>query len=146
MNAFYGCRDLIIYVSSNSYAETYAKKNNVPFIPIVENGEVTPAMPKKNTVLNDSSSKCGVKVSSTSTKNPTVTYTKSTNTKAANITIPATVTIDNVTYKVTSVATSAFSGNNKFTKVTIGKNITSIGKNAFKNCTKLKSIVMKSAI
>lgn len=112
----------------------------------MENGEVTPAMPKKNTVLNDSSSKCGVKVSSTSTKNPTVTYTKSTNTKAANITIPATVTIDNVTYKVTSVATSAFSGNNKFTKVTIGKNITSIGKNAFKNCTKLKSIVMKSAI
>jgi len=29
--AFYGCINLIIHTSSGSYAETYAKQNNIPF-------------------------------------------------------------------------------------------------------------------
>lgn len=99
----------------------------------------------KSTVLTDTKNKCQVKVTSSFGNNPTVTYTKSTNTRAGSVTIPATVTIDNVTYKVTSVAASAFSGNKKVTKVTIGGNVTSIGKNAFRNCSKLKNITVKSS-
>ena len=105
-----------------------------------------PTPPAKNTVLTDTKNKCKVKVASASAKNPTVIYTKSTNAKASSITIPATVTINRVTYKVTGVATSAFSGNKKLTKVTIGKNITIIGKNAFKNCSKLKMVRIKSSV
>uniref|UniRef100_UPI000FF48914 leucine-rich repeat protein n=1 Tax=Clostridium sp. OM05-9BH TaxID=2293046 RepID=UPI000FF48914 len=38
----------------------------------------------------------------------------------------------------------AFANNKKLKKVTISKNITSIGKNAFAGCKKLKKITIKS--
>lgn len=60
------------------------------------------------------------------------------------VTVPATVKIKGKTYKVTSIAANAFKGNSKIQKVTLGKNITKIGKNAFSNCKKLKTIVIKS--
>lgn len=60
------------------------------------------------------------------------------------VTVPATVKIKGKTYKVTSIAANAFKGNGKIQKVTLGKNITKIGKNAFSNCKKLKTIVIKS--
>lgn len=108
------------------------------------NPEVKPAA--KNTTLTVTSAKCKVKVTSSSATNPTVAYTKSTNSKATSVTIPATVTVNGVTYKVTSIAASAFANNKKITKVTIGKNVTSIGKNAFKKCTKLKTVTVKSTV
>lgn len=77
-------------------------------------------------------------------KDGTVEYVKSTSKKAKKITIRATVVLNGVTYKVTSIAAKAFKGNKKLTKVTIGKNITKIGKGAFRDCKKLKKIVIKS--
>lgn len=53
---------------------------------------------------------------------PTVTYMKSTDNKAAETTIPATVTVNGIAYKVTGIAANAFANNKKITKVTIGKN------------------------
>ena len=52
------------------------------------------------------------------------------------------VTIDGVTYKVTSIAGNAFKGTKKIKKIVIGSNITSIGKNAFAGCTSLTSITI----
>ena len=58
------------------------------------------------------------------------------------VTIPATIKISGITYKVTSIKADAFKGNKKITKVTIGKNVTEIGKNAFSGCTKLKTVII----
>ena len=101
-------------------------------------------IPKKGTVLTHKSSKGKYVVSSTSKTNPTVTYKQTTNKKAKNITIPATITVKGITYKVTAIADNAFKNNKKVTKVTVGKNITQIGKNAFYGCKNLKNIVVKS--
>ncbi|MCM1159787.1 MAG: chitobiase/beta-hexosaminidase C-terminal domain-containing protein [Roseburia sp.] len=100
----------------------------------------------KNTVLTAASQKCLVKVTSSSITNPTVAYAGSTNSKAATISVPATVTVNGITYKVTSVGTGALANNKKVTKVTIGKNVVSIEKNAFKNCTKLKTVTINSTV
>ena len=58
--------------------------------------------------------------------------------------IPDKVTINGVSYKVTSVADNAFKNNDKIKKVVINKNITSIGKNAFSGCKNLKTITITS--
>ena len=101
---------------------------------------------------------------------PSVTITKlsAKDKKAKKVTIPKTVTVDNVEYQVTSIAAKAFKNSKKLQtvvipdtiteigagsfegcknlkSVTIGKNVTSIGKNAFKNCKNLKKITVKSA-
>jgi len=80
---------------------------------------------------------------STSSKKE-VTYVKPKSSKKSTVTIPDTVKINRLTYKVTSVAASALSRNKKVSKVTVGKNVTFIGKNAFKKCTKLKKVTLKS--
>lgn len=69
-------------------------------------------------------------------------YTEATKSAKGNIIIPETVTIGNTTYVVTSIAKNAFKGNKKIKKVTIGKNIETIGTAAFSNCPNLKSVDM----
>ena len=102
-----------------------------------------PAAPaKKGTTLTVSSKKIKVKVTSSSKKNPTVTITKFTDKKAKKLTIPATVKVNGVTYKVTAIADKAFKGNKKLTTVTIGSNVTKIGKEAFSGCKNLKKITV----
>lgn len=59
------------------------------------------------------------------------------------VVIPDTITVSGKKYTVTSIADKAFAGQ-KITKVTIGKNITKIGKKAFANCKKLKTVVILS--
>ena len=100
---------------------------------------------------------------------PSVTLTKlsAKEKKAKKVTIPKTVTVDNVEYQVTGIKAKAFKNSKKLQSivipdtiteigassfegcknlksVTIGKNVTSIGKNAFKNCKNLKKITVKS--
>ena len=57
--------------------------------------------------------------------------------------IPETVLFQSKTYKVVEIADNACK-NQKIAKVTIPKNVTKIGKNAFNGCTKLKTITIKS--
>ena len=60
------------------------------------------------------------------------------------IKVANTVTINNVTYKVTQIGANAFNGNKKIKSVVIGKNVTTIGKKAFFNCKKLKTVKINS--
>lgn len=76
-------------------------------------------------------------------KNKQVTYTAKKKV-TATVSIPATVKIKGKTYKVTSVSANAFKNNKKIKKVTISKNITKIGKGAFKSCKNLKTIIIKT--
>ena len=64
--------------------------------------------------------------------------------KASKVVIPSTVKINGKKYKVTSVSAAAFKKNKSLTSVTIGKNITSIAKNAFKGKAGLAKITVKS--
>ena len=63
---------------------------------------------------------------------------------AKKLKIPATITVDGKTYKVTAIKDNAFKGMKKLTSVEIGKNIKTIGKNAFSKCSKLKTITIKT--
>ena len=58
--------------------------------------------------------------------------------------IPDAVVVDGVTYQVVSVAPKAFKGNKNVKKVTLGKNVKTIGKSAFENCKNLKKITIQS--
>jgi hypothetical protein len=98
----------------------------------------------KNTVVTDSKNKCQVKVVSVDDSNPTVAYKKNLNATASSVVIPDTVKINDVTYKVTSVLDGALKNNKKVANISVGKNVTSIGKNAFKNCKKLKTVTLKA--
>lgn len=61
-----------------------------------------------------------------------------------NVTVPAQIYVQGITYKVTSIGTKAFNNNKNLTKVTIGTNIIKINSNAFFNCKNLKTVTIKS--
>jgi len=100
---------------------------------------------KKNKILTVSAKNCKVKVQSSSVKNPTVFYYRSTKKNATVINIPEKVTVKKVTYKVVGIADSAFAGNKKIKKVVIGKNVVKIGKKAFINCNRLNQITVHTS-
>lgn len=64
--------------------------------------------------------------------------------RARTLKVAAAVTINGETVSVTSIAANAFKGMKKLEKVTIGTNVSRIGKNAFSGDGKLKSIQIKS--
>lgn len=97
-----------------------------------------PASGVKVTSANDS-----YKATKTSVSTKTLEYT-GTDSNKSSITVPNTVTIDGVTYKVTSIAKNAFKNNKKLKKIVIGSNIKTIDANAFSGCKNLKSITIKS--
>ena len=133
--SFWGAPNVTIICNKNSAAYKYAKMNNIPV-------KLMPKPAKKGTILTVSSKKVKVKVTSSSKKNPTVAVMKITNKKTKKLTIPSTVKVGGVTYKVTAVASQAFKGNKNLTNVTIGKGITKIGNEAFASCKNLKKITV----
>ena len=100
--------------------------------------------------------------SNASESKPSVMLTKlsAKDKKAKKVTIPKTVTVDNVKYQVTGIAAKAFKNSKKLQTVVIPDTVTeigtgsfegcknlksvTIGKNAFKNCKNLKKITVKS--
>ena len=61
-------------------------------------------------------------------------------------TVPQTVKIKGVSFKVTAIAANVFKNNKKLTNVTIGKYVTKVGNNAFKGCKKLKTVKFAKGI
>ena len=84
------------------------------------------------------------KVTKSDAKNGTVTLVKPRKATEKKFTIPGTVKIDGVTFKVTEISKNAFKNNKKLTQVIIGKHVTKIGANAFNGAKKLKKITIKS--
>lgn len=100
-------------------------------------------LPRKGKSVTDTKSNNTYKVTKSAIKNGTVEFIK-VNKSARSITIPDTITVNGVTYKVTSVAKNVFKNNKKLKKVTIGKNISKINANTFSGCKNLKTVTVKS--
>ena len=98
------------------------------------------------TVVKDTKTKAKYEVVSTASGQPKVQYQGITDKTKKTVSIPNTVKVDGVTYKVTEIGKNAFKNNEKVTKVSVGKNITTIGANAFKGCTKLKTITINTTL
>lgn len=99
----------------------------------------TPAKGEAVQTTDATGAKAGV-YTVTNAEKKTVSFDGTTAT-GTKVTIPATVTgADGTVYTVTSIKANALKGNTKIKTVVIGKNITKIGKNAFLNCKKLKTI------
>lgn len=74
----------------------------------------------------------------------TVKVTGASNQKATSVTIPSSIKIGKDTYKVTEIGANAFKNYKSLTSVTIGNQVTTIGKNAFWGDSKCKKIVITS--
>ena len=81
-------------------------------------------------------------VKKTGASGGTVTVVKAK--KKANIIIPASININGYTYKVTEIKSKVFRNYKKLEKVTIGKYVTKIGRQAFEGCSKLKKVTVKT--
>lgn len=99
-------------------------------------------VPKKGTELTDEKTKAIYMVTKAGKTQGTLTYMRPTNRNVTTASVPKTVTIDGITYKVTAIAPNAFKNCKKLKKVTIGSNIKIIGNAAFSGCDKLKLVVM----
>lgn len=82
-------------------------------------------------------------IKNTSSKH-TLSFEKIYSKSETYIEVPDTVTVNKVVFNVTGIGNNALSGNKKVKTVTCGKNIIYIGKNAFKNCTALTSVIVNS--
>lgn len=101
--------------------------------------------PAVGTVVTDN--KTGnYKVTKAGLQGGTVKFTGKIKSTAASVSIPPSITVDGITYHVTAIADSAFKDDKTITKVTIPKNVTTIGKNAFSGCTKLKTVIIGSDV
>lgn len=153
-----------------AYDEDLRQNISIPFTLHCNYSRPKPDVPAAGTSLKEKTGReFKVTESDGSESKPSVTLTKlsAKEKKAKKVTIPKTVTINNVKYQVTGIAakafknskklqtvvipdtvteigTGSFEGCKKLKSVTIGKNVTSIGKNAFKNCKNLKKITVKS--
>ena len=68
------------------------------------------------------------------------------NPKAKTATIPNTIAVDGISYKVTEIGANAFNNNKKVKKVTIGANVVKIANKAFNKCPSLRNVIIKTTL
>lgn len=97
---------------------------------------------KAGTQLSTAEAGASYQVVSEDEKQPTVVYTAPADKNVKKITVPATITVGGIIYKVESVAPDAFKNCRKLTSVKISAGVQKIGKNAFSGCSKLSSVTI----
>ncbi len=121
-------------VLNSIYSYSYVSAADIrPETPVIQ----PPSEPKTATVKG-----LDYKLDS-KTKTAVLTGVKDKKTKS--ITVPDTIKVNGKTYKVTEIGAKACANLAKLTKLTIGKNVQKIGKNAFSGCKKLKTINIKTS-
>lgn len=68
------------------------------------------------------------------------------NPKAKTVTIPNTITVNGISYKVAEVGANAFKNNKKVKKVTIGANVVKIANKVFNKCPSLRNVIIKTTL
>ena len=118
--AFEECDDLVIYCNSGSYAETYAKENEIPYE--IVDGVITDKYIYKP---NEDNSSCTI-----------IDYIGN----ETQVTIPEKIDL----YSVTKIGNKAFYANENINYIEIHKDIKEIGIKAFSGCINLKNISVNS--
>ena len=99
-------------------------------------------VPKAGTKITNKKTKVVYQVKKANQNTGTIKYVTCTNKKVTKITVPTTVKVGSITYKVTDIAPKAFKNNKKIKTVTVGKNVTIIGIEAFANCSSLTKVTL----
>lgn len=128
-NGFSNITDGTICCSSESYAETYLKKNNIPY--------------KLLDDLDKYSDRNFEYKLTSSNGNHTATVAKYTGTKTGKIEFPTKITVEGIEYTVREIGGAAFS-NKSNCEVHIPSSVWKIRANAFENCTNLKVYIPTS--
>lgn len=68
------------------------------------------------------------------------------NPKAKTVTIPNTIKVNGISYKVAEVGANAFKNNKKVKKVTIGANVVKVANKAFNKCPSLRNVIIKTTL
>ena len=100
--------------------------------------------PAVGTRISDRKTEAVYIVTKAGTKGGTVAYAGPTDRQFTEVTIRSKVTLDDITYSVTSIADGAFANNKYIKSVVIPSSVKQIGSKAFYKCSKLKSITVKS--
>ncbi|MCR5702829.1 MAG: leucine-rich repeat domain-containing protein [Lachnospiraceae bacterium] len=103
---------------------------------------VAPTPKPTGTTLPKSNYGSYYKVTSSSSSNPTATFTKPANKNTYSVYIDSTVYDDGVYYTVTTISDNAFKGCKNITYLSVPYSIKKIGKNAFKDCKKLETFTI----
>lgn len=127
---------IVSYAKLNAYKKLFAGKGQSSTVKVIN------PVPAKGKTVQSGSLK--YTITKSASKDGTVTVTAPVKKTYTGITIPSTVKIEGYTFKVTAVAASAFKNNTKLAKVTLGANLTSIGKEAFYGCKALKTITVQT--
>ena len=80
------------------------------------------------------------------TKAKTAEVTEGDNEYSGDVTIPETITVDNVVHNVTSIGDYAFEECSSLTSITIPNSVTSIGEEAFRECSGLTSFTIPNSV
>ena len=96
-------------------------------------------------VVSDEDSDATYRVTKNNAKNREVEYVVS-DVKVKKVEIPENITINDMEYKVTSIASGAFKKNKTIEKVSIGENVKKIGSKAFYGCKNLTTVTMADTV
>lgn len=106
-----------------------------------DSGNSSQTVLKKNAKVNDSAGNTYI-VTQSNTNQREVAFASPKNKKIAKVTIPATIKVRGVKYQVTHIQANAFQKCKKLQKVSVGKNVRSIGKKAFYGCSGLRKLIL----
>lgn len=151
-----GKKEFKCTVCGNTKIETLAKLSTGATTPDKDDKKpstsTTPSTPGKDSdtvAIKETLAKVGTKYTVGGNKytvtkaGKEVKFSKA-NAKKKSITIPATIKVAGINYKVTEVGANAFKNNKNVKKVVIGANVSKIAKKAFNKCPNLKTVVIKS--
>ncbi len=98
--------------------------------------------PAAGTRLTDTKSKAVYQVIKAGPAGGTAAFLKPSGSGIKKITIPASIRLGGITYKVTGISADACKNHKMLQSVSVGKNVRSIGRNAFYGCKNLKNVDM----
>ena len=132
-----------IYCEQGSYAETYAKTNNISIVyTAIAILDIETELEKLNYYDNKDIIPSNESYFTVNETGETITGLSNTGKTQTELVIP--YKINGV--KITSIKSMAFEGCKSLTSITIPNSVTNISGNAFYNCTSLKSITIPNSV